>query len=176
MMDGYIRLYSTSAYAHEYVHYVTRDYMSSILELSESRWRGEAMANFCSMRPGVGDGVAYAEIFETRNAYDLSLIRYIEMVEDHLGRPIDVNDLVYLVHASMIAGDMFSSIDGSGTFAPTSFSNYLADLVGEEKALEALYYDKPIDIFGKNWDILKAEWKAWLESEFSWVHEYITEE
>lgn len=176
MMDGYIRLYSTSAYAHEYVHYVTRDYMSSILELSESRWRGEAMANFCSMRPGVGDGVAYVEIFETRNAYDSVLLAWIDMVEDHLGRSIDVNDLVYLVHAGMIAGDLFSSIDGSGTFAPTSFSNYLADLVGDEKALEALYYDKPVDIFGKNWDILKAEWKAWLESEFSWVHEYITEE
>lgn len=175
MQDGYIRLYATSAYAHEYVHYVTRDYMSSILELSESRWRGEAMANFCSMRPGVGDGIAYAEIFETRNAYD-GLLAWIDMVEDHLGRSIDVNDLVYLVHASMIAGDLFSGFDGSGTFAPTSFSNYLADLVGEENALEALYYDKPIEIFGKNWDILKADWKAWLESEFGWVHEYITEE
>ncbi len=175
MQDGYIRLYSTSAYAHEYVHYVTRDYMSSILELSQHRWRGEAMANFCSMRPGVGDGAAYEEIFQTRDAIP-SLLAWIAMVEDHLGRPIAVSDLVYLVHASIVAGDLYSSLDGSGTFAPTSFSNYLADLVGEEQALDALYHNTPEETFGKSWTTLQNEWKAWLNSEFSWVYVYMTDE
>ena len=168
MQDGYIRLYSTSAYAHEYVHYVTREYMSSVLELSESRWRGEAMANFCSMRPGTGDGAVYVENFETRSKD----VDTIEMVEDHLGRPLDENDLLFYVNASVVAEDLFSGLNGSGTFAPTSFSNYLANLVGDEKALEALYYDKPEDIFGKNWNVLQSEWKAWLESEFAWVLKY----
>ena len=172
MMDGYIRLYSTSAYAHEYVHYVTRDYMSSRLQMSEMRWLGEAMANFCSMRPDTGDGAAYVENFETRSA-DVDLI---EMVEGHLGRPLDENDLLFYVNTHIVAENLFSGLDGSGTFAPTSFSNYLADLVGEEKALEALYYDKPVDIFGKTWDVLQSEWKAWLESEFAWVHEYTVSE
>lgn len=176
MQDGYIRLYSTNAYAHEYVHYVTRDYMSSILELRESRWRGEAMANFCSMRPGVGDGVAYAEIFETRVANDANTVLVIEIVEKYLDRPIDENDLLFYINASIVAEDLFSGLDGSGTFAPTSFSNYIADLVGDDKALEALYYDKPVEIFGKTWSVLQNEWKAWLESEFAWVHDYMTEE
>ena len=178
MMDGYIRLYSTSAYAHEYVHYVTRDYMSSILELSESRWRGEAIANFSSMRPGTGDGDLMYDMFFSGSSVNEDLNLIMKIVESHRGYPLDGNtqdDLYYFVNATIVALNLYSGVSEGGNYTCTSFSNYLADLVGDEKALEALYYDKPIDIFGKNWDVLQSEWKAWLEGEFSWVHEYMTE-
>lgn len=179
MMDGYIRLYSTNAYAHEYVHYVTRDFMSSILQMNESGWRGEAIANFCSMRPGTDDGDVMYEAFADGVTGNERLDMVMSIIEEYRGYPLDGNnpgDLYYFINASTVALDLYSGIDGGGIYACTSFGNYIADLTSEEKALEALYYDKPVDIFGKNWDVLKSEWKVWLESEFAWVHEYMVSE
>ncbi len=176
-LDNLIRMYSYDPYAHEYIHYLTRD---AVLDV----WLKELFAGYFTER--TGDLRIYWNMEKNRNTFDTAdptqpggakRIRFMEAVAVGLGHPFcweDSADLRYMNDAFVANFDQLRKVKSrEGLAAHTSFANYIVDLVGEEQALWAVYYDTPVETFGKSWDQLISDWSEYLVTTYSWMAERI---
>ncbi|MBR3704293.1 MAG: hypothetical protein IKM11_02235 [Oscillospiraceae bacterium] len=176
-VDNLIKMYSHSPYAHEYIHYMTRDGASVV-------WLQELFACYFTECPG--DPRIYWPIVCNRDSFESAdpaqpsgakLLRLMEAVEIGLGHPFSWENEADYHHMNDAFVANFNQIrkvkDEGGVAAHTSFVHYLVDLVGEEDALWAVYYDTPVETFGKNWDQLISDWAAKLLEEHSWMTDHI---
>lgn len=176
-VDNLIKMYSHAPYAHEYIHYMTRDGASVV-------WLQELFACYFTECPG--DPQIYWPIVCNKDSFESAdptqpagakLLRLMEAVKDGLGHPFNwdsLDDFKYLNDAFVANFNQIRKVkDEGGVAAHTSFVHYLVDLVGEEDALWAVYYDTPVETFGKNWDQLISEWAAKLLEEHSWMADHI---
>ncbi len=176
-LDNLIRMYSHDPYAHEYIHYLTRD---AVLDI----WLKELFAGYFTER--AGDLRIYWNMEGNRHTFDTAdptqpggakRIRFMEAVAVGLGHPFcweDSADLRYMNDAFVANFDQIRKVKSrEGLAAHTSFANYIVDLVGEEKALWAVYYDTPVETFGKSWDQLISDWSEYLVTTYAWMAERI---
>lgn len=172
-VDNLIKMYSHAPYAHEYIHYLTRDGASVV-------WLQELFACYFNERPG--DPQIYWPIECNRDSFEnadpaqphgAKLLRLMDAVEQGLGRPFNwdnLGDFKYLNDAFVATFDQIRRVKSEGGLAAhTSFVHYLVDLVGEEDALWAVYYDTPVETFGKNWDQLISDWSEYLVTTYAWM-------
>ena len=176
-VDNLIKMYSHAPYAHEYIHYLTRDGASVV-------WLQELFACYFNERPG--DPQIYWPIACNRDSFEnadpaqphgAKLLRLVDAVEQGLGRPFHwdtLGDFKYLNDAFVATFDQIRRVKSEGGLAAhTSFVHYLVDLVGEEDALWAVYYDTPVETFGKSWDQLISDWSEYLVTTYAWMAESI---
>ncbi len=179
-MDNLIKMYSYDPYAHEYIHYLTRDAALDV-------WLKELFAGYFTER--AGDLRIYWNMEKNRNTFDnadptqpggVKRIRFMEAVAIGLGHPFSWNDsadLRYMNDAFVTNFDQIRKVKSrEGLAAHTSFAQYLVDLVEEERALWAVYYDTPVETFGKNWDQLISDWTEYLITTYSWMADSINAE
>lgn len=172
--DNKIRMFSYHAYQHEYVHYLTRASAATVA------WKYELFTAYFTERPG--DPRIYWPNLLNRDTFESAdpsqpraakLIEFANKVYESLDHPFDWSnreDCEYFNHAYIVAFDRFYNVKSDADIAPqTSFVNYLVDLVGEEAALLAIYYDDPVPTFGKNWDALISDWQTDVTEEYSWA-------
>ena len=173
--DNKIRMFSYQGYAHEYVHYLTRG------SASWDPWKLELFTAYYTENPG--DERIYWPNVCNRNSFitadpsqpaGAKLTNLFNTVCASLDRPFDwgsPDDYRYLNDAFVVSYDRFPNIKNSVDLAvKLSFAQYLVDLVGEEAAMQAIYYASPVETFGKNWDALISEWQAKLTEEYAWIN------
>ena len=170
-----IYVFAFEAYAHEYVHYLTRG-------MVKTPWLRELFSFYYTERPG--DSRVYWTAEKTQylheNVYpndaDASVNYEIYLsVVDYLGRPLDFDnfeDLLYLYEAALVKMDHFDRIKTNGSLiGKTSFAAYLVELADEVSMQKAVYYDMPTEVYGKDWGALISDWQVKLENEYAWLME-----
>lgn len=178
--DQKIRMFCYSAYAHEYVHYLTRGAAAT------EAWKYELFTTYFTERPG--DPLLYWNTQINKNSFvtadpgqarGAELIRFANAVYASLDHPFDwdnFDDYKYFTHAYVVFFDRFFNVKSSADLlSQTSFANYLVDMVGEEAALQAIYYDNPVKTFGRNWDALIRDWQTELTEQYAWILEETVE-
>lgn len=172
-----IRIYAYSTYAHEYIHYLTRAGYTT-------DWLFELFTTYFTNR--TGDEKIFWEwqctkaTFENsdpNNPKDAKRCALFAGVQEKLGHSFDwtsVDDTNCLKDSIIVAYNQFGKLkDNSyGAAARESFARYLATEYGEEDMLQAVYYDTPSEVFGKNWDELISDWQVRLISDYSWILQY----
>ena len=172
-----IRIYAYSSYAHEYIHYLTRAGYTT-------DWLFELFTAYFTNR--TGDEKIFWEwqctkaTFENsdpNNPKDAKRCALFAGVQEKLGHSFDwasIDDTNCLKDSIIVAYNQFGMLkDNSyGAAARESFARYLATEYGEEAMLQAVYYDTPSEVFGKNWDELISDWQVRLISDYSWILQY----
>ena len=163
-----IYIFAFESYAHEYVHYLTRD-------MVKSQWLRELFSHYYTERPG--DPQVYWTAEKTQYLHETTLSDdevYCAVIE-YLGRPLDFDnfeDVLYLYEAKLVKLDHFDRIKTNGSvIGKTSFAAYLVTLADEASMQRAVYYDIPSEVYGKSWDVLIADWQSKLENEYAWIQE-----
>lgn len=173
--DNTIRLYAYNAYSHEYIHYLTRG-------ASHVGWLLELLPNYYSLR--AGDPRVFWEMDCTKLVYenltpgsaDKKRYALYTGLKEHMDHPFDWSspqDVNELKDATLVISGNFDLKASSGAAAAQeSFARYLAAEYGEEAMLQAVFYDKSFELFGKSWDELISDWQEKLISEYSWILQY----
>jgi len=67
---------------------------------------------------------------------------------------------------------MYTSLKSSdsGIAPKLSFYDYLLNMSDEKQVMNAVYYNTPQEIFGKDWDELAIDWEQSLRQEFAWMN------
>lgn len=174
MSENLIKLFYLDGYAHEYVHYLTRD------AVPIKAWLLELLPCYCTQQPGepmiAWNASAARESYENldpKDPADADAYAFYAAVTEHLDHPFDWNDpedFRYFYDAYMVAYNQFDRIKTrGGLIGHGAFAQYLASLAGEQAMMEAIYNNTPVEIFGKNWDALIDEWQEKLIGEHGWI-------
>ena len=153
--EKHIKLFYVDAYAHEYVHYVTRG------ASSQEAWQLELLPCYCTQRPGhpmvawnATMAKATYEALYPDNPADAEPYAFYTAVIGSIGHPFDwdsLEDFVYFYDVYMVAYDQFFRVKTrGGLVGHGAFAYYLVSLVGEQAMMEAIYYDTPVETFGKS--------------------------
>lgn len=176
VQEKHIKLFYVDAYAHEYVHYVTRG------ASSREAWQLELLPCYCTQRPGhpmvawnaTGAKATY-EALRPDNPANAEQYAFYTAVINSLDHPFNwdnIEDFIYFYDVYMVAYDQFSRVKTTGGLVGHgAFAYYLASLVGEQAMMDAIYYDTPVETFGKSWDALISDWEVELTEKHGWIRE-----
>ena len=170
MGSDVMHIFDASTLQHEYVHYL-------LGFTNTEEWVQECICRYYTYYPERKD-INYdvqseEEIYHYYRDWDI-----MQAIDAHLGHEVDFTsreDYVFYTHAYVAANGLFAdgvvkySAELSGNEEKQSFAFYLADLVGEERAMASLMNNTPMDTYGKTWDELLTDWENYLRTEFAWA-------
>jgi len=169
--------FNIRSYIHEYIHYLTYNgstapgwmreaiayyYMSSTVSEPLSQSRYDEKAYYLNLDPSNSEEKEFYDLFK---AAEISLGREIDFLSD--------DDYFYFKNFAVAYWNSYSRLKfakGEGE-QKISFYHYLLSLADEKQVINAVYYNTPQDVFGKDWDELAVDWEQSLRQEFSWMNE-----
>ncbi|HRX13953.1 MAG TPA: hypothetical protein P5087_02940, partial [Eubacteriales bacterium] len=168
--------FAEEAYIHEYVHYLTYN------ESSAPDWIREAIAHHYSYTyvseqisvPRLSDQT-WTLSLDPNNPDEKESYDIYKAAEYGLGHEIDFlndDDFSYLNNCYIAGWNMYTSLKSSdsGIAPKLSFYDYLLNMSDEKQVMNAVYYNTPQEIFGKDWDELAIDWEQSLRQEFAWMN------
>lgn len=172
-----IEMFSAGPFLHEYSHYLLRD-----TEIDS--WMNELICYYFGYDP-VSEELSYQwedlstqfQQISSRDP-DQDVEAYLMLVlKDHLGHAInwkDQDDFNYIISAWVVATQGYGELTNpyGGGYCKYSFMRYLMEQAGQQATLDAIVNNTPVETFGRDWDLLIADWEAALRAEYAWLGEY----
>jgi len=167
--------FAVGTYIHEYIHYLT------YCESPAPSWICEAIAYYYKsstvsepLSQNRYDEKAYYLNLDPANSEEKEFYDLFKTVEISLGREIDFlsdDDYFYFKNFAVVYWNSYSRLKfDKGEGSPKiSFYHYLLSLADEKQVMNAVYYNTPEEIFGKDWDELAIDWEQFLRQEFAWM-------
>ena len=175
-----IHMYAAEGFGHEYGHHLLFDMNDeAVSDYEKDSWLQELVCHYYTYYP-TNEAIATAWYRDMVNSLSLKPgdpnYDFDQAIYTHLGHEMDwysMDDYMFNITAyTVMLGQQGKVTSYASGIAPKlSFMHYLVTLAGEQDALQAVIYNEPEPVFGKDWVSLIADWNLMLE-DFSWALAY----
>ena len=175
-----IHMYCAEGFGHEYGHHLLFDMNEeSVLDYDNHNWLQELVCHYYTNYPtneAISPAWYYDMVDSLKRKPGDSNYDFDQAIYAHLGHEMDwysMDDYMYnlTAYTVMLGQEGRLTTRDSGIAPKLSFMHYLVTVTGEQEALQAVIFNEPEKIFGKDWEELIADWNAMLE-DFSWALAY----